>query len=361
MLIVRPSCHIYLAVVLVISLGGTSLANSCILDKSFKPGFKTLGLYSNRHAFNPTTRTDHMVKWGSLETIRDLRGGAKRQKPNQSKIGSLSSSSIERKKSRNKASSKTASGATRVGKQAEKPSALDSTIQKYKSILPLTRIYITLVGISTLVGTVLGDEAAQVLLGLDPLRTVYGLEIWRPITAASFLGPPSIGWLMSAYYLFEYGSSLERVYGSAQHFIFIMGQVLILSIYSMLFGQPFFASSMITAMLHVLSRSMPHQKVKWLIFTVPYWTLPYGLMASDVLQGGAGAALPHVLGILSGHFYYFHKFIWPKMGGEDWLVAPDFLVRRLDPSSNHVDSARKSVEMALKKRKKGAGRKLGSS
>ncbi len=105
---------------------------------------------------------------------------------------------------------------------------------------------------------------------------------------------------------------------------------------------------------------MPHQKVKWLIFTVPYWSLPYGLMASDVLQGGPGAALPHVLGILSGHCYYFSKFIWPKMGGEDWLIPPGFIARRLDPNWAD-DSGRKSMEMALKKRKKGKGRKLGSA
>ena len=288
----------------------------------------------------------------SIQSIIELRGGAKRRKSN--KTASLSSLNAKK-------SNKTASGGTKVGKQAdEKPSALDNTMQKYKAILPLTRIYITLVGISTLLGTILGEEAGQTIMGLDPIRTIYGLELWRPITAASFLGPPSIGWLMSAYYLFEYGSSLERVYGSAQHLVFLLGQVVLLSTYSMLFGQPFFGSSMVTAMLHVLSRSMPHQKTKWLIFTVPYWTLPYGLMASDVLQGGAAAALPHVLGILSGHFYYFNKFIWPKLGGEDWLVAPDFLIRRMDPNSAH-DEGRTSVENALKKRKKGKGRKLGSS
>jgi len=85
-------------------------------------------------------------------------------------------------------------------------------------------------------------------------------------------------------------------------------------------------------------------------------------MASDVLQAGnASAALPHVLGILSGHCYYFHKFIWPKMGGEDWLNPPVFLSKRLDP--NYADAnnvAKKSIDNALKKRKKGKGRKLGS-
>jgi derlin-1 len=287
-----------------------------------------------------------------------LRGGAKQRR--KTKTASLSSLDAKKSKSKKKTAGKTASGATKVGKVDDKSSPFNDTMQKYKAILPLTRLYITLVGISTLMGTILGDETAQVIMGLDPMRTIYGLELWRPITAASFLGPPSIGWLMSAYYLFEYGSSLERVYGTAQHLLFLLGQVALLSAYSMLFGQPFFGQSMITAMLHVLSRSMPHQKVKWLIFTVPYWSLPYGLMASDVLQGGAGAALPHVLGILSGHCYYFCKFIWPKMGGEDWLVPPEFISRRLDPNSAS-NAGRKSIDNALKKRKKGKGRKLGSA
>ena len=80
-------------------------------------------------------------------------------------------------------------------------------------------------------------------------------------------------------------------------------------------------------------------------------------MASDVLQAGnAGAALPHVLGILSGHVYYFHKNVWPKLGGEDWLIPPEFLVSRLEGRCKAKDS----ISNALKSRKKGAGRKLGS-
>lgn len=110
---------------------------------------------------------------------------------------------------------------------------------------------------------------------------------------------------------------------------------------------------------------MPNQKVKWLIFTVPYWTLPYGLMASDVLQSGnAMAALPHVLGILSGHLYYFHKNVWPKMeGGEDWLTAPEFLRKRIDgdygggrETNNSI--SKESISNALKARKKGRGKKI---
>jgi derlin-1 len=284
---------------------------------------------------------------GSFASLLDLRGGASKGR---SKSSSLSSA-------------RTATGKKKVGAAAaekSKKSAVGETMQKYNRILPLTRIYITMVGVATLLGLVLGEEMTQSLLALDPMRVIYGMEVWRPLTAASFIGPPSIGWLMSGYYLFEYGSTLERAYGTAQHLVFLLTQVMVLSMLSLLVGQPFFAPSVITAMLHVLSRSMPHQKVKWLIFTVPYWSLPYGLMASDVLQAqSAMAALPHVLGIVSGHFYHFHKFIWPKMGGTDWLAAPDFLVRRFDPDAKK-DAAKESVSKALKARKRNKGRKLGS-
>ena len=285
------------------------------------------------------------------QSLRDLRGGAKPKTKTKSRTGSLTK----------KSSNKTATGKKKVGAaEKEKKSALSDTLSKYKKILPLTRVHITLVGIATLLGLILGEELTQGLLALDPIRVLYGLQLWRPLSAAAFLGPPSIGWLMNGYYLFEYGSSLERAYGSAQHFIFLMSQICLLSIFSSVTGMPFFADSLITAMLHVLSRAMPHQKVKWLIFTVPYWSLPYGLMATDVLQAqSAMAALPHIIGILSGHFYHFHKFVWPKLGGDDWLVPPNFIVKRLDPDAR-AEQAKENVSKALKNRKRKSGRKLGS-
>lgn len=303
------------------------------------------------HISPPTRQSWHTASIPEPSKILSIRGGASKNKKRSSKTASLSSST-----------GKTATGKKKVGASIEKenpPSAFADTLQKYKKILPLTRFYITMVAIETIVGLCLGEELTQGLLALDPIRTIYGLELWRPITAACFLGPPSIGWLMSGYYLFEYGSSLERAYGTPQHFVFLLSQLIMLSIFSVLTGQPFFASSMITAMLHVLSRSMPHQQVKWLVFTVPYWSLPYGLMATDVLQAqSAMAALPHILGILSGHFYQFHKFVWPKIKGEDWLAAPDFVVNRLDPEARRL---KESVTKAASNRKRSKGRKLGSA
>jgi len=286
--------------------------------------------------------------------VLHLRGGAsKRRSGGKAKVATLNSSK----------SSRTATGKKKVGSDAEKnkkTSALESGFQKYKKILPLTRIQITLIATVTLVGSLLGEELAQAMLALDPTRVLYGFELWRPFTAASFLGPPSLGWLMTGYWLFEYGSSLERAYGKAQHLIFLLTQITILSSLCMLLGLPFYTDSLITAMLHVLSRATPHQKVGWLLFKVPMWALPLAQMSSDVLQAKSGmAALPGILGILGGHFYHFHKFIWPKMGGEDWLVAPEFLMNKLDRDATKKE-AKETVSAALKtRRKRGTGRKLG--
>lgn len=289
-------------------------------------------------------------------SMLEIRGGAAKKK----------------KKSRTGSLAKTVTGKKKVGanKSSEKKNAGNGLGDWYGQIPRLTKIYINSIGICTFLGLILGDERAQAVLALDPMRLMYGLEIWRPFTAASFLGKPSVSWLMSGYYLYEYGSSLERAYGAAEYLLFLATQVFLLTIFSSLLGVPFFTQSVITGMLYVLSRAMPHQKVKWLVITVPYWTLPYGLMVTDCLQAHSSsqsasqslaAALPHVLGILVGHFYHFHRFVWPKTGGEDWLRAPDFLVHSLDPETANKSAAKDSINNALQKRKRGKGKKLGSA
>jgi len=288
----------------------------------------------------------------SINIILPLRGGARKKRSGRTATLYSNNDKTVTGKQKVKGSSK---------EEKKKPAVSDTLTNKYKSMLPLTRTYITMVGVVTILGLMLGEEMAQGFLALDSIRVIYGLELWRPFTAACFLGPPSIGWLMNTYYLFQYGSSLERGFGTSQHFLFLMVQVGLLSVLCAFFGQPFFAQSVITSMLHVLSRAMPTQKVKWLVFTVPYWTLPYGLMASDVLQAkNLAAALPHILGIMSGHVYFFHKNVWPKSeAGKDWLVSPDFLRRWLDKDS-YADT-KENINNALKSRKKGKGRKVGSS
>lgn len=83
------------------------------------------------------------------------------------------------------------------------------------------------------------------------------------------------------------------------------------------------------------------------------------MMVSDSAQAQSlSAAVPHVLGILSGHFFYFHREIWPKIGGEAWLEAPEAVVSMVDPDSKS-SAGKDAIAKALKARKKGKGKKLG--
>ena len=286
----------------------------------------------------------------SQRALFDVRGGASKRRKRKSRTGSLS---------------KTVTGKKKVGakKESEKKTSSGSGLGEWYDQIPrLTKIYINSILICTTLGLILGQERSQAFLALDPNRLFFGFEIWRPFTAASFLGNPSISWLMSGYYLMEYGSSLEKAYGTAEYLLFLATQISLLTMFSSLLGIPFFTQSVITGMLHVLSRAMPHQKVKWLVITVPYWSLPYGLMVSDCLQAkSAAAAVPHILGILVGHFYQFNRFIWPKTGGEDWLRAPDFLVNKLDPDAAEKMTTKESIKRAPKKRNRSKGKKLGSA
>ena len=83
---------------------------------------------------------------------------------------------------------------------------------------------------------------------------------------------------------------------------------------------------MIAAMLHVVSRVEPHKPTKWIVFNIPSWMLPFAFMVGDVLQAQSpGAAVPHIMGILTGHMWVFLKTVNVKMGGEDFLVVPEIV------------------------------------
>ena len=56
---------------------------------------------------------------------------------------------------------------------------------------------------------------------------------------------------------------------------------------------------------------------------IEYWLLPYVNAIVDALQAqSAAGAVPHVLGIFTGHVYHFFTCVWPAMGGKRYLTPP---------------------------------------
>jgi Derlin-1 len=256
------------------------------------------------------------------------------------------------------ATTKTVTGKKKVSPKQTKGD--DSPVGDFmvflKKVPKFTRYYMcAMVGI-TIMGNVIGEERAHAAFSLDPMRVLLGMELWRPFAAACFLGAPSMNWVLNLYNLFNYGTQLENAFGGAQFLVFMITQLVIISILATVLGQPFIGQAVITGMLHVLARSKPNEQVTWYIMRVPYFSLPYLNALADFFnaQGSFGAMIPHVIGILAGHFYFFHKTLWPAMeNGEDWLVAPEFL-------EIIVDGKEKVGGGNVKGKRKG-GRKLGSA
>jgi Derlin-1 len=276
----------------------------------------------------------------TLYSILQMRGGASRHKAT--------------------AAAKTVTGKKKVSSNQTKgdDSPVGDLMVFLKKVPRFTRYYMcAMVGI-TIIGNMIGEERAHAVFSLDPMRVLLGLELWRPFAAACFLGAPSMNWVLNLYNLFNYGTQLENAFGGAQFLVFMATQLVIICMLATVLGQPFIGQAVITGMLHVLARSKPSEQVTWYIMRVPYFSLPYLNALADFFnaQGSFGAMLPHVIGILAGHFYFFHKTLWPSMeNGEDWLVAPQFLEVIVDGKSKEKDGGSKT------KGKRKGGRKLGSA
>ncbi|KAG7341550.1 Der1-like family protein [Nitzschia inconspicua] len=260
-------------------------------------------------------------------------------------------------KRKSTSAAKTVTGKKKLSKGKEDVESPMADLMAFLMTVPtFTRIYLYGMVFITVLGNLIGEERAHAIFSLDPMRVLFGMEIWRPLTAACFLGKPSMQWVTSLYSVFKYGSQLERSYKGAQFLVFLATTLFLSSMLSTVLGQPFIAQAVITSMLHVLARTTPNETVVWYVMKVPHFTLPYLNALTDCFnaQGSLAAMIPHIIGILAGHFYFFHKVLWPKMErGEDWLIAPDFLVEVVDGK----DVTNKDKK---KNKRKSGGRKLGS-
>jgi hypothetical protein len=89
-----------------------------------------------------------------------------------------------------------------------------SAFGAFSRLPPITRFYLSLVLLCSVADMVLGSfmETAQVF-ALDWKRTIFELELWRPLTGSAYLGPLSMHWATNIYFLISYGMALEALNG----------------------------------------------------------------------------------------------------------------------------------------------------
>lgn len=171
---------------------------------------------------------------------------------------------------------------------------------------------------ATTVVALSGLVDAEKTFTLDVPSTIFRFQLWRPVTAACFLGTPSMTWATSIFLVIKYGCELEREVGSAAYAKFLILQVLLLVIIGSAAGLPLISESLVTAIIYASSRLHPFADIVFQFGTkIKYWMLPYGLMVVSMLEAKSIAAvIPHVVGVLAAHVHHFFAVVWPRISKE---------------------------------------------
>jgi hypothetical protein len=137
------------------------------------------------------------------------------------------------------------------------PKGLGTKIHEaYQKVPLINRVYLTLILACTVVH-MLGLPAPE-LFSFAPTRFY---EIWRPFTAISYFGAPSMSMANSLYFLLRYGQMLEELHGSATYAFFLTVQMLFLTLFAGILGFPFTSQAMISAIIYVCSRLNPMENM----------------------------------------------------------------------------------------------------
>lgn len=196
----------------------------------------------------------------------------------------------------------------------------------YWTIPPVTRTHATAVILSTIVERfgILAYPQFSLLW-----RSVFKFELWRLITTFTFLGPFSFNWLFEFIWLIQYGKALESVthqFDPADHvFMYLFGMLTMLAT-SLAFNLYLFASPLVFMLLYVWSREFPTSQVSIFgLVTVQSFYLPFVFLAMSVLKGNSW--IGDVVGLATGHLWFFLRSIYPRQGGHQVLLTPLWLRR----------------------------------
>ncbi|QDS70080.1 hypothetical protein FKW77_004786 [Venturia effusa] len=198
-------------------------------------------------------------------------------------------------------------------------------------------------------------------------------EIWRFITPFLITGP-KFSILMDPYFLFTYGSGLERdsprftEIGSFFVYVaFVMAMIVALC--GQLLGGYVFLQPLILAFAYTFSQDNPNTNITIYILTFPAKYLPAALVFLTFVMDGPAPAKAQLTGLVAAHAYDFLTRIWPTFGGgRNYIKTPNMVKRWF--SSNTPQPLVRGYGTALNARQappasagwtgqRGPGRRLG--
>lgn len=200
--------------------------------------------------------------------------------------------------------------------------------QWYKNLPLLTRIGLTIIfGVTVLVQLQILNPQ---LIFLNWPLVINKLQVWRLLTSVFFFGGFSFQFLFQLYFFTSFSSKLEKNEIFAQpgdYLFFLLVQILMLDVISLVLawpaGFPMLGPSLVFAILYYWSRREPYAVLNFYSFNIKGYQFPFALVFFQLLIGGN--IWMDLLGLASGHIYYFLKEVVPAEYGHTLIKTPQFL------------------------------------
>lgn len=190
-------------------------------------------------------------------------------------------------------------------------SFVSQLVDGWKKTPPFTKAYLTASLTATMIGYLTNKNDFPSILLLDWKPIITRLQIWRPFTAFLNIGPLSLGYLMTAQFVWTYMATLERLNHNHPYdfwFMIAFGCISMVAGYSILQISPrFLGHNLSTFLVYVWSRYHEGLEVNMFeLFNTRAEMLPWFFLLQTFLLEGELPILD-LLGIVFGHIYHHYK------------------------------------------------------
>ena len=140
-------------------------------------------------------------------------------------------------------------------------------------------------------------------LAIDAQATVGRLQLWRPLTAASFMGGLGMQLVQKLYYMVQFGSGLERTLGVGEYLRILASCTAALCIVCNLLGWQFMGDGLIMAITVLTCMQTPDQQMSLYMITIPCSYFPFAQLCMSYLFT---QQIPwqDIVGALIGYLHY---------------------------------------------------------
>lgn len=192
------------------------------------------------------------------------------------------------------------------------------------SLGPVTK-FITGISIASTCAFVFGIvDPSYIIVNLSD--TLFKLQLWRLLTASTFLGKFGFPWLINVGMLLMYTKNHEDFYAGRRAELVWMFSIIIAALHVIAYfmNLKLLAFSFIMAMVWVYCRRNEGQQFKIYSFSFGATIFPWALIVFHLVMGQD--ITNDLIGVVAGHFYFFFHDVQPLTnGGRNYLATPQWM------------------------------------